>query len=539
MARTKQSARKNAFPCTPYSSSSSYESVERSLSPPPRATPPYTSSTSPPSHTSQEILNLNPLSILLPPLYTRPTPNIAQVPPHLRTQNTPRRSMRVQSGIGTSKPLNPKPFYFIISDSETDDSSDSGPPSATTPQNDPTSTSEKEPTHTKPTTPSKSAFSSEPSQSTPPHQKRRLINEIVSPLTKQNEPSSQSKPQTKPMKTKSAMTIAQFLARKKLPNPQKRKTLAPKQNLKHCQPASLEHSSQCSPPQPPEHSPIPERSPIQTPFSPPSHERSPNQECSPAHSVPPPEPFPHTQPSSSIRANRSPTPERSSTSTSYYPDVVRAFYCNAKTFDGKSLIISTIKGVEIKLTPDILASILKLPTEGPSVFGDNWYSALNLRKTEVLSYLFEEDSIRYLSTYLKPLPKVFNNMCQHTLIPHCGSHEYVSNNDALLIHHLLNCKRLNLSHVIIQHMICAATKDYKKNNVPYGMFLTKVFRYFGVSLSSEKSLIKISKFSTKNLSLMRKKFSGQTPAPPHLLQTQTLSRKKTYYTPYSIPIKSS
>nr|XP_004490181.1 uncharacterized protein LOC101509565 [Cicer arietinum] len=365
--------------------------------------------------------------------------------------------MRVQSGIGTSKLLNPKPHYFIISDSEIDDSCESCPPSATTPQNNPTSTSEKAPIHTKPTTPSKSTLSSEPSQLTPLHQKRRLINEI-------------------------------FLARKKLPNSQKRKTNAPKQNLKHCQPASPEHSSQCSPPQPPK-------------------QRSPNQERSPAHSVPPPEPSPYTQPSPSTHAKRSPTPERSSTSTSsesepsplpkkskqntsplipssktklfkskwaqcpvgigrvfifenliidgnvvlhhtdalgwtsflqtsesYYPDVVRAFYCNAKTFADKSLIISTIKGVEIKLTPEILASILKLPTKGPSVFGDNWYLALNLCKTEVLSDLFEEDSTRYLSTYLKPLPKVFNNMCQHTLIPHCGSHEYVSDNDALLIH---------------------------------------------------------------------------------------------------------
>nr|XP_004490842.1 uncharacterized protein LOC101508725 [Cicer arietinum] len=201
-------------------------------------------------------------------------------------------------------------------------------------------------------------------------------------------------------------------------------------------------------------------------------------------------------------------------SESYFPDVVRAFYCNAKTFADKSLLISTIKGVEIKLTPDILATILQLPTEGPSVFGDHWYSALGLRKTEVLADLFEEDSTRYLATYLKPLPKVFNNMCQHTLIPHCGSHEYVYDNDALLIHHLLNCKRLNLPYVILQHMICAAKKDYRKNIVPYGMVLTKIFRHFGVSLASEKSLIKISKFSTKFFSHMRKASSAPTPTHP-------------------------
>nr|XP_027187888.1 proteoglycan 4-like [Cicer arietinum] len=354
--------------------------------------------------------------------------------------------MRVQYGIGTSKPLNPKPHYFIISDSETDDSSDSCPPSATTPQNNPTSTSEKAPTHIKSTTPSKSAFSSEPSQSTPPHQKWRLNNEIVSPLTKQNEPSSQSKPQTKPMKTKSAMTIAQFLARKKLPNPHKRKTLAPKQNLKHCQPAS------------PERSPILECSPIQTPFFPPSQEHSPNQERSPAHSVPPLEPFPHTQPSSSTHANQFPTPERSSTSTLFESEPspppkkskqnTPPLIPSSKTKLFKSKWAQRPMLLDRPRSYKHLKATIQLPTEGPHVFGDNWYSTLNLRKTEVLSDLFEEDSTHYLSTYLKPLPKVFNNMCQHTLIPHCGSHEYVSDNDTLLIHHLLNSGRRPTTHLI-------------------------------------------------------------------------------------------
>nr|XP_012575286.1 mucin-2-like [Cicer arietinum] len=243
MARTKQSARKNASPCTPPYSSSSYQSIKRSPSPPPHPSPPHTSSASPSSHTSQEVLNLIPLSTFLPPLYTRPTPNFAQVPPHLRTRITPpRRFMRVQPGIGTSKSMNPKPHYFIISDSESDDSSDSCPPVAKSPtqpepQRNTTPTTPTPPpqnpsTSTKPSTPSKSAFSSEPSHSTPPHQKQRSINDIVSPSTNQKESLSQSKPPTKHMRTKNTITIAQFLARKNLPNPQRKKTLAPKQNLK-------------------------------------------------------------------------------------------------------------------------------------------------------------------------------------------------------------------------------------------------------------------------------------------------------------------
>nr|XP_027189375.1 proline-rich receptor-like protein kinase PERK9 [Cicer arietinum] len=219
MARTKQFARKNASLCTPPSSSSSYQSREHSPSPPPRPSPPHSASAFPSPQNSQEVLNLMPLSTFLPPLYTRPTPNYAQVPPHLRTRITPpRRSMRVQSGIGTSKSMNPKPFYFIISDSESDDSSESGPPiekspTQTEPQRHtmptvPTPSPQNPPTTTNPSTPSKSAFSSEPSHATPPHQKRRSLNDIVSPSPNQKEPLSQPKPQPKPMRTKNTITIA-------------------------------------------------------------------------------------------------------------------------------------------------------------------------------------------------------------------------------------------------------------------------------------------------------------------------------------------
>nr|XP_004512706.1 extensin-like [Cicer arietinum] len=196
--------------------------------------------------------------------------------------------MRVQSGIGTSKSMNPKPFYFIISDSESDDSSESCPPveksptqsepqrhtMATATQSEPqrhpmptvpTPPPQNPPTTTNPSTPSKSAFSSEPSHATPPHQKRRSLNDIVSPSPNQKEPLSQPKPPTKPMRTKNTITIAQFLARKNLPNPQRKKTLAPKQNLKTSQkPISPEQKrSPTAPPQ--ERSPPQEHSPTAPP----------------------------------------------------------------------------------------------------------------------------------------------------------------------------------------------------------------------------------------------------------------------------------
>nr|XP_012568469.1 pollen-specific leucine-rich repeat extensin-like protein 2 [Cicer arietinum] len=277
-ARTKQSTRKNAYPCSPSSSSPSSDSIQRSPSPPPRPTPPHIFfdttfsdylSSSPENNPNP--INTNLLSIVLPPLYTCPPPNLAQVPPHLLKPTIPtRHSMRVKSGIGTSTTSNVKPFYFIISDSKTGDSSDT-----------PLHTTATEKAKTQPITPSKYFFSSEPSQSTPPNQKRRLINEIFSSLPKPYQPSSQSKkPTPNSMKTKTTMTIAQFLSRNKLRNPQTNN--APKQNLKLTKPASLEHSPfpQCSPALTPERSPNQERPLVRIPSSSPQQELSPHQERS-------------------------------------------------------------------------------------------------------------------------------------------------------------------------------------------------------------------------------------------------------------------
>nr|XP_012575030.1 mucin-2-like [Cicer arietinum] len=128
MACTKTSARKNAYLYSPSSTSIS-------RLPSPLATSFDTTfsnclSSSPKSNPNP--INPNPMSIVLPPLYTCPPPNLAQVPPHLRTPTlnpttTKRRSMCVQEGIGTSKAPNTKPSLFIISNSKTDESSETPP----------------------------------------------------------------------------------------------------------------------------------------------------------------------------------------------------------------------------------------------------------------------------------------------------------------------------------------------------------------------------------------------------------------------------
>ncbi|KEH16017.1 hypothetical protein MTR_0378s0020, partial [Medicago truncatula] len=55
----------------------------------------------------------------------------------------------------------------------------------------------------------------------------------------------------------------------------------------------------------------------------------------------------------------------------YFPKLVRAFYFKAKGYPNKSIIVSNLKGVEIRLEPDIHADIIGIPKGGMQVMGSN------------------------------------------------------------------------------------------------------------------------------------------------------------------------
>lgn len=205
--------------------------------------------------------------------------------------------------------------------------------------------------------------------------------------------------------------------------------------------------------------------------------------------------------------------------------MIRDSYCKTHAFIDKSLLVSNLKGIEIRLTPSILAEILQLQYKGPTILCKKWYSALNITDDEVYQELYIIGSTNFIFINLKPFPKIFNNICQHSSLPHCGSLEYVSNNDDLVIYHLFQYQKLNLPHLIIQNMIATTNKDYKRNTVPYGMVISKNILYFNVPLLLERFSIKISKFSSKNISHM-KQVPSIPPSPKVTFSPTTIKYKR-------------
>ncbi|KAB1215599.1 hypothetical protein CJ030_MR4G001649 [Morella rubra] len=55
--------------------------------------------------------------------------------------------------------------------------------------------------------------------------------------------------------------------------------------------------------------------------------------------------------------------------------------------------------------------------------------------------------------------------------------------DVFVIERLLKEKKFNLPYIMLKHMEAACES---KKNLPYGLLFTKIFRYFGVALSSRE-----------------------------------------------------
>jgi len=121
----------------------------------------------------------------------------------------------------------------------------------------------------------------------------------------------------------------------------------------------------------------------------------------------------------------------------------------------------------------------------------------------VYNNVFEPNSTDFTSSKLQKIPKMLNDITQYNILPRKGSYDIVTKNDLMVLYHILFGERLNLTYVLIQHMISTTQSSKRQLCVPYGILLTKVFQKFLVSLEDEKFLLIIKKFRPKNVIHMK------------------------------------
>ncbi|RVW82887.1 hypothetical protein CK203_038296 [Vitis vinifera] len=170
-----------------------------------------------------------------------------------------------------------------------------------------------------------------------------------------------------------------------------------------------------------------------------------------------------------------------------FPTLVRAFY-SRMTYGLGGPIRTTVRGVEIELSPESICRILDVTPVGLRVYeAKTWPTIPGFEPREAIQRLCglaDAHGMGKPSAHSLTVPsRVLHHMICSILLPRGGHRDEVSYYEAFLVDSLLTGRRIHVGYVMMRHMMfcCESTTRV----LPYGRFLTRVFKDAGVDLSRE------------------------------------------------------
>ncbi|XP_058784444.1 uncharacterized protein LOC131659251 [Vicia villosa] len=168
----------------------------------------------------------------------------------------------------------------------------------------------------------------------------------------------------------------------------------------------------------------------------------------------------------------------------FYPRLVRNFFAAIKPSESDTQLISSVKGRQITLTPELLCDILHVPNNGLHLFNDDWPSSYDLDIESYRLSITKHQTDRFVSANLEPLSHIIHNFCIHTILPRKGSMERITDKDLLVIYHFSKKTPLNIGYLVLNYI---KHTGLRARSAPYGMLLTNIFKHFNVPLNDEDS----------------------------------------------------
>ena len=165
-----------------------------------------------------------------------------------------------------------------------------------------------------------------------------------------------------------------------------------------------------------------------------------------------------------------------------YPNLVVHFYDNAtKEYNGVS-INSYVKGVKFTLDRSVLQNILGLGA-GREIYREN------INRKDQLSVLYGQDTDEYMQPTANNLPlelRLVHHFIYNIFVPKIEKYEHVSDKELFFLWAYIIDSKIDLPMFILDHIFRATMN---KVSLSYGIFLTKVFKYFKINLNNEKKRI--------------------------------------------------
>ncbi|KAL2491256.1 Uncharacterized protein Adt_26884 [Abeliophyllum distichum] len=146
----------------------------------------------------------------------------------------------------------------------------------------------------------------------------------------------------------------------------------------------------------------------------------------------------------------------------------------------------------VKITRDLIRSLLRLEDGGILLYTTKTIPHIDeYNPVEACRRVTEKhfDTPARLSTNQLTLTcRVLHNIIVHIIVPRKGYHDEVNHYDVFLLDSILLGRKLDFPYIMLQHMNFVLSGTRPKA-LPYGMFLTKVFEHFGVSVHDSVVLL--------------------------------------------------
>ena len=167
--------------------------------------------------------------------------------------------------------------------------------------------------------------------------------------------------------------------------------------------------------------------------------------------------------------------------------LVRAFYSRA-TYGLRGLVLSTVRGIEIRLSPESICRILDIPSVGLRVYEAKvWPTVPGFEPREAvqrLCGLADPQGMGKPSAHsLTVTSRVLHHMIYSILLPRGGHRDEVSYLEAFIVDSILTRRRIHVGYLMMMHMISCVESSTRV--LPYNRFLTRAFKDAGVNMSRE------------------------------------------------------
>jgi len=182
-----------------------------------------------------------------------------------------------------------------------------------------------------------------------------------------------------------------------------------------------------------------------------------------------------------------------------YPTLVKMFYANLFRgfYDGNdNEVWSSVKGVQIILNAEILGAILECKCTGE-----------DLSKFEIKENDFEtfheifEGEMDFKNKNFRPKAKIVNLILQKTITPRSGNFNNPTSKVCKALFAIFGNYDINWAQVILDELRPKNVLS-GENALFHGIYLTRIFNYFGVDLRGEECVPR-KVFDKSNISLMK------------------------------------